>query len=287
MKRLINRILMVLGVLTTTIYTQAVEPDSSIVRPVVDAYMLEMGGGRLADTYLTPIKYAGWSGAVDYSRRQIAPFGHGTYVYNLDITGELFRTENPVGNATMLYGGVSATWGITRQWAPVKNLRLGFGPVLTLDAGCLYNGRNSNNPASAKGSLTLDARGTACYNFTLWRKKMTLCYEATIPVIGAFFSPHYDELYYEIYLGNRSGLVQPAWWGTRWKYDQRFTLDIPLGSSRLRVGYAGEWMSSKVKNLTTRIISNRILIGYTTEWLSVKTASKARLDNARIISAIY
>ena len=87
-------------------------------------------------------------------------------------------------------------------------------------------------------------------------------------------------------MGNRHGLVHPAWWGNRFKLDQLLTLDLHIGSSALRLGYESSWMSSRVSELTTRIITHRFLIGWTTEWLSV-SACRPSAEQARVNSALY
>lgn len=265
----------------------ATDVDASPLRPVTSVYQLTAGSSHLADTYLSPLKYSGWSMGLGYQRWQVAPFGEHRYLYHLDLNGEIDRAVNSAGNATMLYGEIQASWGVSRRWEVLPGLRVGVGPALSFDIGCIYNARNSNNPASAKCALTLDAACHADWNFTFLNRRFTLLYQAHLPVIGAFFSPQYDELYYEIYLGNHSGLCHPAWWGNRWKFTQQLSLDIPLGATRLRVGYAGTWMSSSVNHLTTRSIRHCFVLGFTNEWISLKSHSNSRLDKARVISALY
>lgn len=53
------------------------------LRPVMSAYMIEGGGARLVNTYLTPLKYSGWSAAFNYERMQAMKFSPDRWVMQL------------------------------------------------------------------------------------------------------------------------------------------------------------------------------------------------------------
>ena len=245
-------------------------------RPVLSAWMLGLGSSHIADTYLSPLKYQGWSAAVTYERLQASPWSPNDWVMQLKVGGDIDRAQNPVRNATMWAGQLHASWGVMRRWdIQSLGLTVGVGPALRAEGGCIYNARNSNNPASAKGAVTVDAAAYVAKSFNLLKHRVTLRYQPTLPVIGAFFSPRYDELYYEMYLGNHSGLVHPAWWGNRFKLDNLVTADIAFGATAVRLGYECDWMSSRVSNLTTRMITHRFVLGVTINWLSVKPSKSS------------
>ena len=73
------------------------------------------------------------------------------------------------------------------------------------DVGCVYNRRNGNNPASVKADITVNLTGYVTWKTRLWRLPVMLRWQTTMPLAGGFFSPEYDELYYELYLGNKKG----------------------------------------------------------------------------------
>lgn len=265
-----NFILSVLFMIAGVKAVHGQENISPDVRPVKSAWTIGIGSSHLADTYLTPLKYGGWSTSIDYERMQDTRWWPGKWEMRLRLGLSLDHTENPARNATMWGARLRGSWGMMRRWTIPCGIHLAVGPALTVEGGCLYNDRNSNNPASAKGAVTADVIGYVAYDVKLWRLPVTLRWQPETAVLGAFFSPKYDELYYEIYLGNHSGLVHPAWWGNRFRFDNLVTADLHLGSTSIRVGYECGWMSSHVSNLTTRMITHRFVIGVTTEWIGFK-----------------
>lgn len=264
----------------------AATPEEPVVRPVLSAVTVGLGSSHLADTYLSPLKYSGWSLSARYERWQAMKQSPENWVTQLNIAGHLDRTTNPAGNATMLGAEFMVSWGAVYRRQLPCGITVGAGGAARAEGGCLYNGRNSNNPASAKAAITLDATAYAAWSGRIGRLPVTLRYQPTLPVVGAFFSPSYDELYFEIYMGNHHGLVHPAWWGNRFKLDNLLTADLHIGSSSLRIGYESSWMSSLTEGLTTRMISHRFIIGWTTEWISLGTRQRST-EKARIISALY
>lgn len=256
------------------------------LRPVTSAYMLEAGSSSVADSYLSPITYRGWSGAVAYERMQAMKFDPDNYVMQLNARVELDRGRNHADNATTWRIALSADWGIFRRWHPAPSLTVAAGASTGIDAGCIYNPRNSNNPASAKLAWTVNATGYVSYNLSIWRLPVTLRYQPTLPLAGLFFSPEYDELYYEIYLGNHDGLVHFAWPGNRFAMTNLVTADLHFGSTSLRLGYRGYLFSSKANDLVTNIYTHSLVIGVTGEWLSLSQRHGLSRD-ARIIRALY
>jgi len=115
---------------------------------------------------------------------------------------------------------------------------------------------------------------------------VTLRYHPTIPLTGVFFSPDYGELFYEIYLGNHSGLAHCAWWGNYFRMENFVTADLHLGATSLRVGFRNNILSTSINDITTRTITYSAVIGVTTEWISLNPSRKAD-NSARIISALY
>jgi len=265
----------------------AADKTGTPMRPVTSAFTLESGATRLADTYLTPLKYSGWGVAFTYERWQAMRFAPQRWIMRMNARIEFDRTENPAGNATMLYGGIDFRWGMMRRWNVADRLTVGAGGETELQLGCLYNRRNGNNPASACAAITLGATAYATWSTTLWSIPLTVRFQPSIPVIGAFFSPDYGELYYEIYLGNHSGLVHCAWWGDYFAIDNLLTADLRFGATALRLGYRCYVLSTNVADITSRHIRHQAVVGVSGEWLSLSPGRRELSPEAEIISAYY
>ncbi|MDE6368213.1 MAG: DUF3316 domain-containing protein [Muribaculaceae bacterium] len=266
---------------------KAADSDKPL-RPVMAAYTLEVGASYLSDTYLTPLKYKGQSYALSYERMQAMRFSPENWVMRLTGRLGLNRALNPARNAAMWDLDLELSWGMMHRWqiAAVSGLQLYGGGSTMADIGALYLARNGNNPVAAKAAWTVGITGAAVYNFKISRLPICLRYQPTLPVTGVFFSPDYGELYYEIYLGNHSGLVHGAWWGNYFRLNNLLTADLRLGATNLRIGYSGDILSTKVNNIVTRRITHAVTIGVSGEWLSVNRSGKVS-SKAKIISALY
>lgn len=255
-----------------------------VVRPVTSTYTLEAGTARLHDTYLTPLGYDGMTAAFTYQRAQAMKFDPRHWVMQLKFSVGMDHTGNPARNATLWGTGLTAEWNMTRRWRLPHDITVAAGGGTSLNLGALYLSRNQNNPVAAKCSWTLDATGYVSWNTRLLKIPVTLRYQPTLPLTGIFFSQEYDELYYEIYLGNRRNLVHPAWWGNYFAMDNAVSADLKFGSTWLRVGYHNTLLSTKVSAITTRMVTHSFVIGISGEWLSLRRGAIPS-QSSTIISA--
>lgn len=260
--------------------------DTSVIRPVNSFFNFKAGSSHLADTYLTPIRYSGWNVGFEYERRQAMKFSPEKWVMQMNVGISAQRGLNPVKNHGMWYGELDFSWNMIRRWRLTNGLSAGFGGQALLKAGCLYLDRGGNNPASAKASLTAGITGYVTWNGNLGRLPVTLRYQPSIPVIGAFFAPDYGELYYEIYLGNHCGLAHCAWWGNYLALDHTLTADLHFGATTLRIGYAGSFYNTNVNHTVTRLVSHCAILGVGGEWISLNP-QKSLSKEAITISATY
>lgn len=271
---------------TTSTVTAQVAEETSILRPVKSVYTLEAGSSSVTDTYLSPVKYTGWHTALGYERNQAMKFSPDNWVMQMRFGINVDKGTNPAGNHDEWYAGLNFSWGMMHRWQLPMGFSAGVGGSAMLKAGCIYIDRGGNNPASAKGALTVNATAYAAWNGKIGRLPVTLRYQPVLPVTGAFFAPDYGELYYEIYLGNHSGLAHCAWWGNYFNLDHSLTADIHFGSVSLRIGYAGSVYSTKVNHTVTNILTHAAVVGISGEWISLNP-SKPLSTEARIISATY
>lgn len=256
-----------------------------VLRPVNSAWGLSAGSAHTIDTYLTPLRYSGWGAELTYRRMQAMKFDPARWSQSIDLGLSFNDMENPARNATMYYAGIDASYAMLWRASLPWGITAGIGPQLRGDLGVIYLSRNGNNPASVKASVTLGARGYLQRRVTLGRMPVTLRWQSEIPVTGAFFSPQYDELYYEIYLGNRTGLAHAAWWGNFFRWDNLVTADLHFSANALRVGFSQTLLSTHVNNITSRQWGFAFLIGVTNDWLTVTHRSAPSDGNQKIIFA--
>lgn len=284
--KLLNKILFPLSaflLLTATAAAQEPQP----VRPVISAYTFEAGSAHLAETYLSPLRYSGYALAVGYERLQAMKFSPDRWVMQMNARIGFENTENPARNASLWDLDLEFHWGMYRRFRLDKGWEAGVGGSTSLDGGIFYNARNSNNPVSAKGAWTVNLLANAAYHTRLLKKDVTLRYSGEMPLTGIFFSPEYDELYYEIWLGNHKNLVRGAWPGNFFRLDNRLTADIRLGGTIIRAGYGLRIFSSKASHIVTQRITHTFILGVASEWISLGARPLGDLSRARVVSALY
>jgi len=244
-------------------------------RPPAIMFTAEGGWGRVLDSYLTPITYKGWHTALGFEHNQACGFSPERWQRQLSLGVAYDHVDNRVGNNTMHHLGGTARWALMRRWSGVFNRHLSLmgGGMTWLHGGIIYNSANSNNPVSVKAHWTLGLQGIAQYDTHLGHVPVCLRYQAALPVAGVWFSPDYDESFYEIYVGNRKHLVQPGWWGNRFDLDHQVTADFRLGGTILRVGYHGTIERSWARHLNTHITTHGIVLGIGGEFLSLPSRS--------------
>lgn len=260
--------------------------DEETLRPVLSAYTFQAGTSHLADTYLSPLKFNGWNAGIGYERMQAMKFNPQNWVMQMRFDISVDNATARYSNADLWYAGLNFSWDMMRRWQLPYNLTVGIGPVAQITLGCVYNRRNGNNPASAKADFTVGATGYVAWNYRIGKLPIALRYQPTLPVTGAFFAPDYGELYYEIYLGNHRNLAHCAWWGNYFRFDNLLTLDLRLSSVSLRVGYAGNILSTKINHVVTNKFTHSFVIGVAGEWISLNPRKKLS-ETAKTISALY
>lgn len=271
MKR--HLIILVFSVVALMAWAETGSGDSvdRVQRPVTVMLTGEGGYSRVLDSYLTPITYTGWHTALGFEHNQACGFNPERWLRQLSLGVTYDYVENPVGNHSMYHLRATGRWALMHRWNGVFTPRLSLmgGGMTWLQGGMVYNDGNSNNPVSLKAHWTLGLQGTAQYATRLGRVPVTLRYQAALPVAGVWFSPEYDESFYEIYLGNRKNLVQMGWWGNRFDLDHQLTADFRLGGTILRIGYHNSIERSWANHLNTHITTHAIVIGIGGEFLSI------------------
>ncbi len=265
------------------------EVDSAPVeRPVASFFMAQVGGATALDTYLGPVSYSGIDARLEYERMQAMRFDPQRWVMQMHAGIEYGNLQNVPGNHTEHMLMVDYRWGMMRRWCDVlvPKLQMAVGGSTQLRGGVLYKPSNSNNVVAAKIQWAVSATAMASYRLQVAKLPVVISYQATLPVAGVFFSPEYGETYYEIYLGNRTGLVHFGWWGTRFDMTNALMADMHLGRTVLRVGYRNSIERSWVNNIDSQIVTHMAVIGVGGEWMSLGV-DRSRVAKAKFISAMY
>lgn len=226
-----------------------------------NAITASIGTANMYDTYLSPLEYKGFSIHLMYEQmRRTTWFDYRFYkqqVFQLDLA----KGDNPAKNASEYWALFNYRIGGHYMLYTTDKFRLGVGGLWDINAGVLYNERNGNNPASARGYSNLNLSATASYKFS-WG---AIRWQMDSPLMGMLFSPKYGQSYYEISLGNSVGLVNFASFHNQRALRNYITADIPLGQYIIRVGYMGSWYQTKVNDIQTHHYTNSFVIGFPIE----------------------
>lgn len=270
-----------------TVAARDTETDSVVLRPAAGLFTVDVGGAVARDTYLSPLDYTGLDLRLGYEHLQATGFSPRKWVRQLEVGVDYVNATNPAGNHTAHALLAQAQWSLMRRWAdvPWRGVQLMAGGMTGAAGGMLYNALNSNNVVSARAMWHVGATAQAVWNFKIKRLPVTLRYQVSLPVAGVFYGPDYDETYYEMYLGNRSGLAHMGWWGNRFDMTNLLTVDLRLGGTILRLGYRNTIARSHVRGITVHDYRNTLVIGVGGEFLSL--GYRKPVPAAQSVSAIY
>lgn len=241
------------------------EQNMPIKKTVNQGTLFGVGSMILTDTYLSPLQYNGVSLSLLYERLNGTSQLNGKMLLQQQFLLQAASTDNPISNSKTYYGNIDYHLHGFYPVFKTQSFRLLGGAGTELSLGGIYNIRNSNNPAQLKTSINLNASLLAFYQW----KSLTLRWQVTSPLIGAFFSPGFGQSYYEIFvLGNDSGVVHFATPSNQRGLRNYITADYPFGKATIRVGYLRNYYRTKVNNLVTSISSHQFMIGLAFESLS-------------------
>ncbi len=144
-----------------------------------------------------------------------------------------------------------------------NRLQLLVGGLADATIGGAYNTRNSNNPAQARLSLSVDPAVRLKWRFALWNKSMELHYHAAMPLLGLAFSPAYGQSYYEIFSeGNYDNncVVTSPFTGPQLYH--RLTLAFRLGRTTMSIGYLGDVRQMEANSLKYHHYTHALVVGW-------------------------
>ena len=245
--------------------------DTPSNRHTTHSVLFGVGLSNLYDTYLSPVTYKGPH--LSFLRETLRPthWLDGKISVQTMFDGYLAYAENRANTGNEIGGMLNYAIGWHYNWTPLPALRLMAGLQTGLSCGFVYNTSNGNNPAPGKLSTNIAASGMAIYRFNWLRRRFSVRYQFDMPLAGLMFSPNYGQSYYEIFsLGHYDRNVCFTWPGNAPCFSQLLTVDVPIGSGTLRLGYRCDIRQSHVNNLKSHTWSNLFMIGFVKHFHLVK-----------------
>lgn len=222
-----------------------------------------MGHQTARCSYLSPLSYTGPGYGLTYEWRRPT--------WRENKVGMQARADfnygyllSPAKNSRMYDLTFDLEWGVERLWNGGQGFHWSAGATVGVDGGVMYLPRNGNNPAQGLmwGGASLTARGE--YDgLRLFGKPLRISESLEIPTLGCFFCPAYGETYYEIYVGNHSGLAHFGWWSNRPQIKSRLRFDWQLGKYALTIGFDYRYQGLECNYISTRIAQCSGVIGIT------------------------
>lgn len=158
-------------------------------RYVTRATMYGVGYTNVFDTYLSPQEYKGIEFRISRETMRMTTLGDGNVSVQNFFQANLAYTHNRVDNNNTFAGLVNWNYGLHYQFRITDNFKLLAGGMGDFNGGFVYNLRNTNNPASARAYINLDASGMAIWHTKIKNYPLALRYQVNLPVIGVMFSP--------------------------------------------------------------------------------------------------
>ncbi|GHT36794.1 hypothetical protein FACS189435_0480 [Bacteroidia bacterium] len=215
---------------------------------------------QLKDTYLSPFIFKGWGGRIINERVTILqPRFSRQQIIGVDIA----TTKNPAENVNDFGTFVDYSLAYHYHFFHENAFNVLAGATAHIMGGFIYNTRNGNNPLSAKVDINLGLSFMALYTFHVSNHPVSLRYQGVLPFSGIFFAPPYGASYYEMFNeGNTSNIIAFNSFHNKFSVKNYVTVDIPVSTSTMRLGYLFSYYTTDVKDIQTRIFSNTFMIGW-------------------------
>ena len=267
---MLRRIFLIV-ILFLSLQVAAEEVDYTLPRPVTSTYSIELGGAGIRETYVSPMRYDGIALALAGNWQKAMPFAPRRALMDFDARAAIFpRLINPGGNALMQSFELEFFWGMGAYFRLPYNLSVSVEGGPQLLGGTAIILRNSNNPVGVNLSATLAAKGELSWRGHIGALPVSAGVSVRLPLTGAFFMPGYGETFYEILVGNRSGLVHTAWPGNHFRINMLCAFRMDFGRTALEVGYRLTAENTRANNLTNRLLTNCFSIGVIPGGLGLK-----------------
>ncbi|MDR2120156.1 MAG: DUF3316 domain-containing protein [Tannerella sp.] len=247
-----------------------------------------VGAGRynIRNSYISDdINYTGWGLQLLNERmRNTSRFNRRLSVQQMFYV-DLSSTLNPAKTISELSGFAEYSYGYHYRFQPAPQLKLLAGAAVHGLFGFLYNTQGSNNPFALNVDADFSLSAAAIYSFRLRDFPLTLRYQADMPLVGAAFSPGYEQSYYEIFgLGNYSGIVHFTSLHNKFSMRSFLTLDFPVSNCTVRIGCLSKLYYSDINRIEMHRVSHGFMIGLAKEFVSF---GGKRLKNKHLYQSAF
>lgn len=237
---------------------------------ITNTRLIGVGSRYVLDTYLSNEKYEGTD--FRYVSHTLRQREEGHWARLIVHQGSVSTLRNRADNGNEIGGDYKFSYGLLYEWKILGNeICIKAGGMLDVNAGFLYNTRNSNNPAQARFNVDIAPVAIATYRFAVAKIPLAMNYEISSPLCGLMFSPNYGQSYYEIFSeGNYDHNIVPTTFISTPSLRHLFTIDFNIGKTIVRLGYQGDFRQAKVNNLKYHSWSNMFVLGITRSFKIVK-----------------
>lgn len=234
---------------------------SQALRPVTGFYNIEIGRRCVTDTYLSPLPFSGTEIALSGLWTKALPANPRHLSMTFSSRAAFASMLNSPKRAREYDFHLKAAWCMEWQERLQRGWTVGIGGGTFAYGGLDYNTRNGNNPVAAHAMICISADASATRTFRIGKLPLLLSERVSIPLAGVFFMPQYTESYYEIYLGNHSGLTHFGHPANNFSIDNLLSVTLDFGRTALMLGYRMEYGESYANHLVSRHLSNTFVIG--------------------------
>ncbi len=235
-------------------------------RLVTRATLFGIGFANVFDTYLSPQEYTGIEARVARESMRMTAWMDGRVSRQTFFQGNVGYTRNRADNNNTLSALVNWSYGLHYHFPLTPGFRLLAGAAGDINGGFVYNLRNGNNPAQARAYIDLDASAIAIWDLRIGRLPLTLRYQASFPLAGVMFAPHYGQSYYEIFsLGNAGGVARFTSLHNHPSLRQLLTADFPAGHVKVRLAYMWDAQQARLNGIKMHAYSHVFLVGLVKE----------------------
>ena len=260
------------------IYAQADSQQAN--RYVTRATMYGIGYTNVFDTYLSPQEYKGIDFRISRETIRMTKLLDGNVSVQNFFQANIGYTHNHAENNNTFNGLVNWNYGLHYQFRITENFKLLAGALADINGGFVYNLRNTNNPASARAFINLDASAMAIWHAKIKNYPLTFRYQVNVPVVGAMFSPHYGQSYYEIFTLGNSDVIQFTSLHNQPSVRQMLSIDFPVRYAKLRFSYMADLQQSDVNNIKTHTYSHVFMVGFVKDLYLIRNKNGTPLPAA-------